>query len=117
MALKQTIKSNIVSTNNKYNLPLEKVAKIISKGDSANKYSISIIGSDGINSMYEDVIVRFDGGNPFTKLDPEVGDYVYVKEDNGRFTITGIVTDYQNTATVSDVYNNTFNGAFGGLIQ
>lgn len=117
MAIKQSIKSNIVSTNNKYNLPLEKTARIVSKGSSANSYSISVIGSDGINSLYENVSIRYDGSDITSKNEPQIGEYVYVKEDNGRFIITGIVSDYQNTSTESDVYTNTTNGATGGLIQ
>ena len=57
MGLKQTLKSNIVSTNNKYNLPLEKVAKIIEQNNTDNSYKISVVGSDGLNSIYEDVCI------------------------------------------------------------
>lgn len=117
MAIKQNLKSNIVSTNNKYNLSLEKIARIVSKSDSANSYNISIIGSDGISSLYEDISIRYDGSDVVTKTIPDIGDYVYVKEDNGRFIIDGIVTDYQNTVTAYDVYTNTYNGATGSMIQ
>ena len=116
MAIKQSIKNNIVSANNKYNLPLEKIATIVSK-DNASKYSISVVGSDGIKSLYEDISIRYDGSDPLTKTEPEIGDHVYVKEDNGRFTITGLATNNQNTSTVSDIYTNITNGAFGSLIQ
>jgi hypothetical protein len=117
MGLKQTIKSNIVSTNNKYNLPLEKTARLISKGNKDNSYRISVVGSDGLTSVYEDVCIRKDGSDNAWKRDPKVGDYVYVKEDNGRFIITGIVEEVQNKTLESNIYTNVYNGASGGFMQ
>ena len=117
MGLKQTLKSNIVSTNNKYNLPLEKVAKIIEQNNTDNSYKISVVGSDGLNSIYEDVCIMKDGSDNAWKRDPSIGEYVYVKENNGRFVITGIYEEHQVKTTDSHIYTNTYNGAAGSYIQ
>ena len=113
MAIKQSIKNNIVSANNKYNLSFEKVAR----NEDDNNYDISIVGSDGIGSLYENISIRYDGSDAVSKIDPKVGEYVYVKEDNGRFVITGIVSEHQNNTTESDIFSNTYNGATGSLLQ
>lgn len=117
MAIKQSIKNNIVSANNKYNLSFEKVARILSKNEEDNSYDISIVGSDGIGSLYENISIRYDGSDAVSKIDPKVGEYVYTKEDNGRFVITGIVSEHQNNTTESDIFSNTYNGATGSLLQ
>ena len=68
MAIKQSIKNNIVSANNKYNLSFEKVARILSKNEEDNNYDISIVGSDGISSLYENISIRYDGSDAVSKI-------------------------------------------------
>ena len=40
-----------------------------------------------------------------------------MKEDNGRFIITGIVEEVQNKTLESNIYTNVYNGASGGFMQ
>lgn len=116
MSLKQNLKSNIISTNNKYNTSTEKVALIIGENEKSNSYSISIVTNDGINTIYEDVCVRLDGSNNTIQKDPEIGEYVYVKEDNSRYVITGIYKEYQTTSISDDFFTNLYNATIGGFI-
>lgn len=112
---KDTIKGRIISTNNKNYSSLEKIAQVIDKSpDQDNSYTISVVSSDGIKSIYEDVCVRFDASIPTSKKEPEISDHVYVKEDYGRFVIVGIYEEYQEKTLYDDVYTNIFNGSGGG---
>lgn len=116
MSFKQSLKSNIISTNNKYNKSTEKIALIIGENEKSNSYSISIVTNDGVNAMFEDICVRLDGSNNTIQKDPEIGEYVYVKEDNGRYVITGIYKEYQSTTIVDDFFTNLYNATLGGFI-
>lgn len=112
---KNTIKGRMFSTNTKNYSSLEKIAQVIDKSpDQDNSYTISVVGSDGVKSIYEDVCVRFDASITTLKKEPQIGDYVYVKEDFRRFVIVGIYEEYQEKSLYDDIYTNLFNGAGGG---
>lgn len=112
---KETIKGRMISTNNKNYSSLEKIGQVVEKTpDQENSYTISVIGSDGVKMLYENTSIRQDGSNSSIRKEPVVGDYVYVKEDFGRFIIVGIYEEYQNKASYDDIYSNTYNGAGGG---
>lgn len=113
--LKETFKGGLISTNNKYNASSEKMARIININEKDNSYTISIISNDGLYTTYDDICVRYNGADNDIKKEPSVGEYVYVKEDNGRYVITGIYKEHQSKTVSSDVFSNTYNGTIGGF--
>ena len=112
---KETIKGRMISTNNKNYSSLEKIGQIVDKTpDQENSFSVLVIGSDGVKTVHDNICVRQNALDNTLKKEPEIGEYVYLKEDFGRFVIIGIYEEYQSRVLENDIYTSTYNGASGG---
>lgn len=108
--LKTAIKDNVMSVESKYKYDGEKLGQVIEVNKAENTCTIYLITRDGINSVEYNVIVR-------SKKFPKVGDFVEVKEQFRKFTITNIFNEEEyNTYLENDIYSNQYSGAINGYV-
>lgn len=108
--LKETIKNNMITGENKYKYDEDKRGQVIETNEAENRCTVSVITRDGIASIEHNVYVKCD------KF-PDVGDYVELKEQFKKFTIVGIVNDTDlNTELDGDIYSGIYGGSTNGFV-
>lgn len=108
--LKDTIKNNIISNQNKYMNDDERVGHVIEANEAENRCTVYLITRDGITSVEYNVTVKCD------KF-PKPGDMVEVKEQFKKFTVVGIYNqiDFNDTNLEGDIYC-MYGGAVNGYV-
>lgn len=111
------IRGKVVSGNNKYINPQEKVATVIEANKDDNRCIISTINRDGIVQVYYNIPVLYTTSDKTSvSWYPVPGEQVFVTEKNKGYTITGPYVDRPNIATTYDFYSSGTDDA-GGNIQ
>ena len=110
--LKDTIKNNIISNQNKYMNDDERVGHVIEANEAENRCTIYLVTRDGVTSVEYNVIV-----DKSIKKFPKVGDFVKVKEQFKKFTIVEIYkkSDF-NTNLNGDIYPSAYGSSINGFV-
>lgn len=106
--LKNTIKNNVMSGQNKYKNDDEKIGHVIEVNKSEKRCTVFLINREGIQTIEYNVLVKCD------KL-PKPGDLVEVREQFKKFTIVGIYDSDLNTNLSGDIYC-MYGGAVNGYV-
>ena len=108
--LRDTIKNNLMTGDNKYKNDGEKVGQVIEVNEVEKICTIFIITRDGISSVEYNVPV-IEG-----KV-PKIGDLGRVNEQFKKFTIVGKYdkADY-DTVLQNDIYSAVYGGAVNGFV-
>lgn len=111
------IRGKVISGNNKYTNPQEKVATVIEANKDDNRCIISTINRDGIVQVYYNIPVLYTTSDKTSvSWYPVPGEQVFVTEKNKGYTITGPYVDRPNITTTYDFYSSGTDDA-GGNIQ
>lgn len=107
--LKNTIKNNVMSAQNKYMNDGEKVGQVIETNEPENRCTIFLVNREGVTTVEYNVIVKCD------KF-PKPGDFVEVIEQFKKFTVVGIYNELDlNTDLSGDIYC-MYGGAINGYV-
>lgn len=106
--LKNTIKNNVMSGQNKYKNDDEKIGHVIEVNEPENRCTIFLINREGVQTVEYNVLVKCD------KF-PKPGDLVEVREQFKKFTVVGIYDSNLNTNLSGDIYC-MYGGAVNGYV-
>ncbi len=107
--LKNAIKNNVMSGQNKYKNDDEKVGQVIEVNEPENRCTVFLINREGVQTVEYNVLVKCD------KF-PNPGDFVEVKEQFKKFTVVGIYNELDlNTNLSGDIYC-MYGGAVNGYV-
>lgn len=106
--LKNTIKNNVMSGQNKYKNDDEKIGHVIEVNEPENRCTIFLVNREGVQTVEYNVLVKCD------KF-PKPGDLVEVREQFKKFTVVGIYDSSLNTNLSGDIYC-MYGGAVNGYV-